>query len=667
MTIEEATLVPKLSMWRLTVRRTALSAFIITLLLSLTTKTFAQATTEAKSEAPQTTEAADKIEKPAEAHKIDPEALKRVSDDIRFLAADDLEGRGVQTKGIEVAADYIREEFKKAGVESGTTDGSYYQYFDVSIGEKFSTDGTELALSIDGGSPELSRGKDFQMLAVGGNGEAEAEIVFVGYGISAPDYDYDDYAGIDCEGKIVMMIRREPQLNDEESKFNGSKTTPHSYVATKIGLAKEAGAIGVLFVNDAGTKPDVVMSANEFGSVSPIRMPILHITRETANSLIAASPLEAGDKKLGTLAEIEEYIDSEYKPVSQPLKACSAKLVAKSSTKQVKAWNVIGVVEGEGPHADETVVVGAHYDHLGFGGYGSRARGSSEVHNGADDNATGTAAVIELARRFAKAEKKPARRMVFIAFSGEERGLIGSQYYVENPTYPLDKTVCMLNFDMIGNLRENIGITLGGYGTGSGLQPVAETAAEAVSAKVRLSRGAGGGSDHLRFFAKQIPVMFCNTGLTKLYHTPEDDYETLNLPGCVETVDLCEALLKGVVEMEERPVFSAVGRRRARRPTVFLGIGNRATEGDEGSGVVITRVLADSPAGKAGLKVGDVLRAIGDKKIEAGDDLPAALRGRKPGDKVTLKVVRDGEEKELECELAGPPGRGGRGRGQRGQ
>ena len=612
---------------------------------------------ESKPDQAKSQEASSTDKTEPKALKVDAEALKRVSHDIRYLAADEMEGRGVQTKGIKVAADYIREEFKKAGLESGTTDGSYFQYFDVPLREQTTTEGSTVVLSMGDATSELKLSDDFQMMAFGGNGNCEAEIVFVGYGITAPDLDYDDYADIDCKGKIVMMLRREPQLDDEDSKFNGKKTTRHSYAAEKIVLASKAGATGVLFVNDPSTEPDEVLPSDNYGSISPVKLPFMHITQAAADKLIAKAPLRAGDKTLSSVKEIQEHIDAEFKPVSQPLKSCSAKLVSSRSIKRVKAWNVIGVVEGEGPLADETVVVGAHYDHLGFGGPGSRVRGSTEVHNGADDNATGTAAVLELARRFAKAEKKPARRMVFIAFSGEERGLVGSAHYVDNPTYPLDKTIAMLNFDMIGNLRENQGVTLGGYGTGSGLQPVAEAAAEAITAKVRVSSGAGGGSDHLNFFRKRVPVMFCNTGLTKIYHTPDDDYETLNLPGAVMVVDLCEELLKGVVAMEERPTFTAIRSRRPRRPTVFLGVGHRVAEDEEGDGIVLTRIVPDTPAAKAGLKVGDRVTSIGDKKIQASTDLQGALRSKKPGDKITLGVVRDGEELTLEATLSGPPQR----------
>ena len=262
-------------------------------------------------------------DKSADASKqtVNEESLERVSFDTKYLAADALEGRGVQTKGLAVAADYVREEFKKIGLKGGAEDGSFYQYFDVSIREKSTTEG-KLKMVIGGEETDMTLAKDFQPLQVGGPGARKADIVFVGYGIKAPDYEYDDYAGVDVDGKIVMMIRREPQQKDADSVFNGTQNTPHSFVATKIRVAKEAGARGVLFVNDGATD-EYMMQPGEFGPAGRDRLPMVQISRELGNKLIAASPVEAGDKKLSSLDEIEKYIDAELKPCSSSLKECS--------------------------------------------------------------------------------------------------------------------------------------------------------------------------------------------------------------------------------------------------------------------------------------------------------------------------------------------------------
>ncbi|MFK7819628.1 MAG: PA domain-containing protein, partial [Planctomycetaceae bacterium] len=242
---------------------------------------------------------------------VDPDALERVSKDIQYLASDELEGRGVETKGLAVAADYIRDEFKKAGVKSGSGDDSYFQYFDVELREKpIDVSKTSVKLVMDGKVAELERGEQFQALTVGASAEAFGDIVFAGYGITAPEFEYDDYADIDVKDKVVLIIRREPE-SDDEDVFDGSKTTSHSYVATKISAARKAGAKAILFVNDSGTKPDTAMATNSFGASSGTAIPFIHITRETADQLIAASPIEAGDKKFTTIEEAEAYLNSE--------------------------------------------------------------------------------------------------------------------------------------------------------------------------------------------------------------------------------------------------------------------------------------------------------------------------------------------------------------------
>lgn len=590
---------------------------------------------------------------------VDAGALERVSAHIKYLASDEMEGRGVETKGLPLAADYIRDEFKKIGLKSGIEDGSYFQYFDVPLREKMDTGGSELKLTVGDKAVPLEIGKDFQPIQAGGSGNAEADIVFVGYGVSAPDLEYDDYEGVDVNGKVVLMIRRTPQYGKEDGKFSGEDNRSHSYIDTKLRLAKKSGAAGILLVNDKPSAPDTASDSlanpSQFGRGSArFKIPFVHITRAQADQLIAASPLKAGDKQFASLEEVEAHLDAELKPISQPLANCRAAYKNEFKTKSARAWNVIGVLEGEGPLANETVIVGAHYDHLGFGGYGSRRRGSTEVHNGADDNATGTAAVIELARRFAMAEKKPARRMVFIGFSGEERGLVGSAYYVANPTFPLEETITMLNFDMIGNLRNNTAV-IGGTSTGSGLQEVAEAAAGKVSVKMDIKPAASGGSDHLSFIRKRVPILFCNTGLTTLYHTPEDDYETLNMPGTVLVVDYCEALLQGVVGMEERPKFlQSAGRGRRGRPRVYLGVVTTVADDEDAPGMIVTRVVAGSPSAKAGVKVGDLIQTVGDKSPKTPADVATALAKNKPGDKIKVGLIRDGDKVELELELAEP-------------
>ncbi|MEO1529994.1 MAG: M20/M25/M40 family metallo-hydrolase, partial [Planctomycetota bacterium] len=279
------------------------------------------------------------------------------------------------------------------------------------------------------------------------------------------------------------------------------------------------------------------------------------------------------------------------------------------------------------------------------------------VHNGADDNATGTAAVIELARRFASRDKKPARRMVFIGFTGEERGLLGSNHYIANPLLPLEDTIAMANFDMIGNLRDE-GLQVGGVRTGKEFAGLVDKVVNEGSIKVNTSLPMGG-SDHSGFYRKGIPVVFFHTGLTDLYHTPDDDFETINVDGVVQTIDFAERLLDEFVSMPERPeLVEGVGRRPRRRGAMaYLGIVPDYSETD--GGLKLSEVSEDGPAAKGGLKAGDIITQFAETSVADIQGLSTGLRKHMPGETIEITVKRGEEEVKLEVTLGRPPSRNG--------
>lgn len=588
------------------------------------------------------------------------EAAKRIGGDIEYLASDALEGRGPGTKGLQVAAEYIRDNFKEAGLKGGAEDGSYMQPFQFALGTEPVMKKTWLILrGPDGQEIKLEAGTDYQPLATGGDGTATAEVVFIGYGISAADKNYDDYDGIDVDGKVVLMIRREPQQDDDSSVFDGKNITSHSYIRTKLEVAKENEAAAILMVNDpastAKAEKDVLSKPNAFGS-SSLEMPIAHLKQEVANKLLTGGAVETSDgKQLTTVAAIEESIDQTLEPISQPIDGWTAELAFTFETIQADVGNVVGVLEGEGPLADETVVIGAHYDHLGYGPYGSRRPNANEVHNGADDNATGTAAVMELARRFGNREKKPARRMVFIGFTGEERGLLGSNYYIKNPLIPLEKTVAMINFDMIGNLREEGGLQLGGVPTGKEFAALVERLVDGGTLKVNTSVPLAG-SDHTGFYRSQIPVVFFHTGLTGLYHTPDDDFETINVAGVVKTIDFAESFVDGVVNLPQRPEFVEMQRRSARRrggAVAYLGVVPDYSTSE--NGLRLSEISEGGPAAKGGLQAGDIITKIGDVAVADIQGLTSGLRKYKPDQEIEIVVQRGDETVTLKVTLGRTP------------
>ncbi|MCA9015835.1 MAG: M28 family peptidase, partial [Planctomycetaceae bacterium] len=403
---------------------------------------------------------------------------KRMLEAIKYLASDELEGRGVDTRGINLAAEYIEKEFKAAGLNVKAVNDSAFQKFTINTGSKLGPTNELQLAGPDGESIPLVYDKDFRSCSFGGSGKFDAELVFCGYGIDANDVKYSDYAGVDVKDKVVIIMRRTPQQGDKTSPFAGAHgISRYAALRYKVSTAFGKGAKAILFVNDhysteenkkeakeleqdaveelitatenwEKTKDgkqaeadrelkkalhsvqqtrkrlkegnfDELMNFGYAGSSEGRSIPIAQITIEKCNQLFK----DAGKP---TLQELESQIDADLKPESFALPQWKAQ--GEISVEQVRTEikNVIGVLEGKGPHADETIVIGAHYDHVGYGGEGSLAPGSTDVHNGADDNASGTVALIELARKLAARKTPLPRRLVFIAFTGEERGLIGS-------------------------------------------------------------------------------------------------------------------------------------------------------------------------------------------------------------------------------------------------
>jgi hypothetical protein len=568
-----------------------------------------------------------------------------------------MQGRGPGTQGLEEAADRIFGEFQNLGLASGVENGSYRQAFDVKLGAKPVAEQTSLILhGPDGQTLQLQLGEDFQTLTTGGSGRVTAPIVFAGYGIAASELGYDDYADIDVAGKVVLVIRREPQQDDPKSVFDGKKATPHSYIRTKLKLAKKQKAAAVLLVNDPFTtttvKKDELSSPSGFGSNS-FGVPFAQLSQVTVDQILGSSPLKASpEDSLSSVREVEDAIDATCDPISQVMVGWSAELACAFEQQTVEVANIVGVLEGEGSLADETIILGAHYDHIGMGEFGSRKPNSHEVHNGADDNASGTAAIVELARRFAEREQRPTRRLVFIAFSGEEKGLLGSNHYLKNPLFPLSDTVAMFNYDMIGRLR-NGELTINGVRTAVEFPELVDRANSDETLKLKKVDRVVRSGDHFGFYQHGVPSFHFFTGLTEEYHTPDDDFETLNMAGVLRTIDYTERLLDQVLALPQRPEFIKPGSQRpATGGMAYLGV--IPDYSASAKGLRVSEVAENSPAAKAGLKTGDVIVRIGESTVSDIQSLASGLRRHKPGDMVKV-VVRRGEEDVLVDVTLGRP------------
>jgi hypothetical protein len=613
--------------------------------------------------------------KPAvsEAAHIPSPAEVRLREDVTYLAADEREGRGPGTRGIDEAADYISFVFKSAGLKPAPGADGYFQPFTIggspSLGNR-----QELAFA----GPEGKRieglfKSDFTPLAIGiGGTPRQVPIVFAGYGITAHDsslkLDYDDYAGIDVKNKAVLILRREPQADDDKSPFDGRRTTRFATFQHKATNAFQHGAAAVLLVNDKAGLQGEKDSLIRFGAAGPepfSRIPFVMLTRELADKLLAGAGQPA-------LEKLEEQIDADLKPRSRDLEGWTLSGEFSISRDENKTKNVIGVLEGAGPHADETVIIGGHYDHLGRGGLlsGSLAFLSHDIHNGADDNASGTAMVLELARRMGARRDPPPRRIVFMAFSGEERGLLGSQYYARNPLFPLSSTVMMFNCDMVGRLNDKDELTMIGTGTSPGLEDLVKVLGKSSGLTIKTVSGMTdgfGGSDHQSFYPKGIPVLFAFTGVHRDYHKPSDDAGLINYAGMARIADYLELLVLDIVRRPERPAFTRLAERRGPRmadparmgSSVYLGTmpDYEAASKEGAEGMKIQGVSEGSPAEKGGLKGGDVIIRLGDKKVGTIYDFMESLGAHKPGDEVDVMVKRDGKEVKLRVKLGSRPGR----------
>ena len=581
----------------------------------------------------------------------------RLKADVSFLSDDAREGRGPGTKGIDAAADHIATVFQEAGLKPAPGASGYFQPFTIRGPFQIGA-GTALSFAgPEGKAITLELKTAFTPLARGGNGAlANTSIIFAGYGITAKEegkgLDYDDYAGLDATGKAVLILRREPQQDKEESLFAGKTPSLYGTLRHKATNAAKHGATAVLLVNDAFTtqgKADTLLDISDDGTGTGI--PFVMLTREAADSLLAQA-------KQPTLAELESQIDSDLKPRSRPIDGWNANGQIALERSEIKVKNVIGVLEGSGPLADETVVLGAHYDHLGFGGSGSRRPGVKDIHNGADDNASGTAMVLEMARRLSHRAEPLPRRVVFMAFSAEERGLLGSKHYVEHPLFPIKDTVAMINFDMVGRLNDRSELTLFGAGTSPGFDTLITALATSQGLKPKLIEGTRGefnASDHASFYKANLPVIFAFTGTHDEYHTPSDDLPLINVNGMGRIANFGELLLLDLAERPERPRFVKLAGTRPEAGGTVGGtgvyMGTQPAYGADVKGVKLEGVAEGGPAEQGGLKGGDVIVKFDNKAIDDIEGFMEALSSHKPGDEVEVVVQRDGKDMPLKVKL----------------
>jgi len=570
---------------------------------------------------------------------------------IDYLASDQLEGRGIGSDGIQLAAQYVAAEFREIGLEPINGE-SYFQTFEMTTKRELG----EGRLAFGEGSESLVQGRDFIPFGFSSDNEFEGDVVFCGYGIVAEDREYDDFVDVELTNRVALVLRGEP---DAWSEAEGGHTRLAS-LRNKIYNAKDRGAVAVLIVNknpSAGEDDELVpfaaRGANAYG------IPALHITRRVADAQLKRA-------RLDSLATLQDRLDG-GSHVSTVLKdvAASGNVVFKHH--KTPTHNVVGILRGTQRDNEEFVVVGAHYDHLGFkvptmrtfkDGKLVKTHAQPEIHHGADDNASGTSGVIEIARRIA-AGPKPRRSLIFVAFTAEETGLHGSKRFVDAPPVPLEKIVAMLNMDMIGRLDpESNTLTVFGTGTAVEFGDMLERAASAVDLKLATSEDAGGRSDHASFVRNQIPSLHFYSGNHSDYHKPSDTADKINAVGGEKITRLVGQIARELADGGQKLAFLTVKKPQREKPSgdapvyrVVMGLAPAYAE-DGKPGMPVDAVTAEGPAAMAGMKAGDRIIRIGGKKIANIYDYMAATRGNKPGDVVEVIVLRDGREVTLAVTLA---------------
>jgi hypothetical protein len=611
---------------------------------------------------------------------------ERLRQHVTYLASEALEGRRTGTPGADKAAHYIASEFARLGLRhAGQTSRasknktealSAFLYpfpyvAGVELGKKnlftFSLQrhpSSESPRTDSAPVVSLLIGDDWMPLGMSANSKLEnLSAVVVGFGITASELNHDDYSGKDVAGKIAIARYGTPDGDNPHGRF-----TRYEDVRWKAIAARNAGAKALVVISkEDSLKEDRIAQLRYDNSAGDAGLPVAVISRKAAARLFSETMgpgLEDVERALEPAA-----VKSDQEAATAMLNRLHINLATDLVRREAAAMNVIGILEGVDPTLKaEAIVIGAHYDHLGRGGAGSLAARDGEIHHGADDNASGVAGMLELARIFTSQRPKPQRTIIFIAFSGEEEGLLGSNYYVNHPVIPLANTVAMFNMDMIGRLKANK-LIIGGVGTAQEWRGLIEEAQKRIATTESLVAGTDrlaaiinvfpksfdltltedgfGPSDHSSFYAKKIPVLFFWTGTHEDYHKPSDTADKINYTDQVRIVWLV-AHIAGETIKGNRPTYTVAKSESTGRSTGFrVYLGTIPNYGDANDGLLLDGVRDDSPAAKAGLKAGDRIVKLAGRDVHNVYDYTYALGEMKAGQEYEVEIVRGGERLKL--------------------
>ena len=639
----------------------------------------------------------------------------RLRQAVEYLASDALEGRRTGTRGANDAAHYIAGEFSLLGLRPGVqmagkarTRGEirarYLQPFPYVATVELGKSNSFLIDSRDAAKVA----EDWMPLGFSSNGSLKsAEVVFAGYGISSSELKYDDFAGGNAKDRVAIVFAGTPDGDNPHGQFMQA-----GQVRFRAAAARAAGARALLIIANEDNLKEDRLARLSYDNAGEAGIPVVVISRALAAKILDSKVSNLGDYAAVADARTRTGKTASGEPVLNqsdllrfPRKGITLDLNADLVRRESPSFNIVGILPGSDfKLKNEAIVIGAHYDHLGRGGEGSLAPREGDIHHGADDNASGTAALIELARRLSTQNPKPRRTIVFIAFSGEEEGLLGSNYYVNHPVVPLAKTIAMINMDMIGRLRDQK-LIIGGIGTApewramiEGQNSPEKMAAAALSERVAsptfsnlrvnldprvtpagypviigangrpmvtddarntpatlaspftltLNEDGFGPSDHSSFYGKQIPVLFFWTGTHNDYHKPSDTSDKINYEGEAKIVSFVERIIRDLDKNDKRPTYAVAKSESQGRTGGFrIYLGTIPNYADSNDGLLLDGVRDASPAARAGLKAGDKIVKIAGHDVKNVYDYTYALGEMKGGQEYEIEIVRGGERLKM--------------------
>ncbi len=557
---------------------------------------------------------------------------------IRYLASEELQGRRTGSDGDSLTAEYISKELRKSGLKPMFDNG--FQRFRIT--DKIVC-GPANSLTINKDSYTLDT--DFAPFAFSENNLFGGDVIFAGYGftINEDSLKWNDYAGLNVKGKVVLLLRGDPEIEKTASLF-----IKYNRDRDKVLQAKDNGATAVLLVSGKSFDPEDKFEPLVKGEQS-VGIPAFRVTRKTANRILESAKI--------TVEEVEKKLNEQHKPASL---ITGVNVSGQSDLRQttIPTRNVVMMIPGNDKILkDEYVILGAHSDHLGLGGAGSGSRipDTVAVHPGADDNASGVAMVLELAQKLAASPRQNKRTILVCTFSGEELGLLGSKQFVDHPEIDLKKVNAMVNLDMVGRLNENSRVQIGGVGTAEPLKKMICASCDTTILKLALSDEGYGPSDHASFYGKDIPVLFVSSGAHLDYHTPSDTWDKINYAGMVKIADMSFHMLSDLANAETKLIFKEAGPKIApgrgiRKKGVTLGI-MPDFAGNVKHGLRADFVTPGRPAALGGMKKGDIITFINGKPVNNIQDYMFRLNQLKHGETISVEVIRDTHKVVLVIQL----------------